>query len=105
LADILAGKSGLGRSRRPPFGTYLSQYVFVGHRNADIPQEAKGVQNSQDTLAYIFTRIELFFRRLEIYIKVSATTAMKDIIIQIMVEVLLVIGIATKEIKESRMSM
>jgi len=79
--------------------------ICVGHRNADIPQEAKGVQNSQDTLAYIFIRIAFFFRRVKVYIEVSSTTAMMDHIIQIMAEVLHIIGIATKEIKESPISM
>ncbi|KAH9958755.1 hypothetical protein BC827DRAFT_549778 [Russula dissimulans] len=65
---------------------------------------AKGVRQSQDALADIFERMERFFRRLEIYIQVPATTAMMDMIIQIMVEVLCVIGIATKEIKEARIS-
>jgi len=104
LPDILSGKSYLCRSRRPPFGTYLPQYLCVGHRNADIPQAVKGVQESQGALVDIFERIESFFRRLEIYIQVSATTEMKDVIIQIMAEVLCVIGVATKEIKESRTS-
>ena len=52
----------------------------------------------------IFERIEMFFRRLEIYTEVLPTTEMMDIIIQIMVEVLSILGIATKEIKQSRMS-
>ncbi len=46
----------------------------------------------------------MFFRRLETYTQVPSTTEMMDIIIQIMVEVLSILGIATKEIKQSRMS-
>ena len=52
----------------------------------------------------IFERIEMFFRRLEIYTQVPPTTEMMDIIVQIMVEVLCILGIATKEIKQSRTS-
>ena len=62
------------------------------------------VRASQDTLVGIFERIEMFFRRLEVYTEVPATTEMMDIIIQIMVEVLSVLGIAMKEIKQGRMS-
>ena len=69
-----------------------------------IPQTAKDVRASQDTLVNIFERIEMFFRRLEVYIEVPATTEMVDIITQIMVEVLCILGIATKEIKQSRIS-
>ena len=52
----------------------------------------------------IFERIEMFFGRLEIYTEVPATTEMIGIIVQIMVEVLSILGIATKEIKRGRMS-
>ena len=44
----------------------------------------------------------MFFRRLEAYTQVPPTTEMMDIIIQIMVEVLSILGIATEEIKQSR---
>ena len=46
----------------------------------------------------------MFFRRLEIYTEVAQTMEMKDTILQIMVEVISVLGIATMEIKEGRMS-
>ncbi|KAH9959278.1 hypothetical protein BC827DRAFT_1269037 [Russula dissimulans] len=62
----------------------------------------KDVRASQDTLVDIFERIEMFFRRLEIYVEVPPTAEMSDIVIQILVEVLSILGIATKEIKESR---
>jgi hypothetical protein len=62
------------------------------------------VQASQDTLIDIFERIENFFQRLEIYTEVAPTPEMTDIIIKIMVEVLSILGIATREMKQSRMS-
>jgi hypothetical protein len=46
----------------------------------------------------------MFFRRLEVYTEVRPTSEMMDIIIQIMVEVICILGIATKELKQSRMS-
>ena len=48
--------------------------------------------------------MEGFFRRLEIYAAVRPTAEMMDTIIQIMVEILSILGLATKEIKESRLS-
>ena len=72
--------------------------------NTDFSQAAKDVRASQDTLVDIFERIEMFFRRLEVYTEVSPTSEMMNIIIQIMVEVLSILGIATKEIKQSRIS-
>ena len=47
----------------------------------------------------------MFFRRLEIYTEVPLTMEMKAIVIQIVVEVLAILGIATKEIKQGQMSM
>jgi len=52
----------------------------------------------------IFERIESFFRRVEIYTQVPPTPEMMDIIMQIMVEVLSILGIATKEMKQGRTS-
>ena len=76
----------------------------MGHCNTFIFQAAKDARASQDTLIDIFERIEMFFRRLEIYTGVPSTTEMMDTIIQIMVEVLLILGTATKEIRQGRMS-
>jgi hypothetical protein len=69
-----------------------------------IPQAAKDVRKSPETLIEIFDRIESFFRRLEIYTQVPSTTEMLDTIVQIMVQVLTILGIATKEIKQGRIS-
>ncbi|KAI9442864.1 hypothetical protein BJY52DRAFT_1420907 [Lactarius psammicola] len=63
---------------------------------------AKEVEASQDVLIDIFERIENFFRRLEVYTKVPPTPAMTDMMIKIMVEVLDILGTATKEMKQSR---
>jgi hypothetical protein len=52
----------------------------------------------------MFSRIEHFFRRLEIYTSITPTMAMSDIIVEIMIEVLTILGIATKEVKRGRFS-
>ena len=49
--------------------------------------------------------MEYFFKRLEAYIKVRPTTAMRDIIVKIMIEVISILGIVTKEIRQGRTSM
>ena len=67
-------------------------------------QAAKAISDSQDALNTVFERIENFFKRLETYIEVPPTVGMTDIIVRIMVEVLSILSIATKEIKESRAS-
>ncbi|KAI9461935.1 hypothetical protein BJY52DRAFT_165874 [Lactarius psammicola] len=65
-------------------------------------QAIKDVRASQNALVDLFSRLEYFFKRLEKYIEVRPTAAMKDIIIKIVVEVLLILGIATKEIGQGR---
>ena len=67
-------------------------------------QTAKDVRASQDTLIDVFERIEMFLRRLDVYTGVPPTNEMVDLIIQIMAEVLSILGIATKEVKQGRMS-
>jgi len=62
------------------------------------------VRASQDTLIDVFERVENFFRRLETYAEVTPTAEMMDIIMKIMVEVLSILAIATKETKQGRMS-
>jgi ribosomal protein S8 len=63
---------------------------------------AKDVEASQEALADLFERIENFFKRLESYTEVPPTDAMTGIIVKIMVEVLNIFAIATKEMKQGR---
>ncbi|KAN0118744.1 hypothetical protein V8E52_004855 [Russula decolorans] len=60
---------------------------------------AKDASTSQEKIIDIFNRIEHFFRRLEIYTALTPTAAMTDMIVEIMVEVLTILAIATKEAK------
>ena len=67
-------------------------------------QAAKNVRASQDALFNLFERLEAFFQRLEIYTSAALDQKMVDTVVKIMVEVLSIIGIATKEIKQSQIS-
>ena len=49
--------------------------------------------------------MEGFFKRLEKYIKARPTAALTDVIVKIMVEVLSILGIVTKEIGQGKLSM
>ena len=74
------------------------------YSDALISQASKAVSANEAALANIFGRMENFFMRLETYIQVRPTTGMTDIIVKIMVEVLCILSIATKEMKQSRAS-
>ena len=52
----------------------------------------------------IFVRIENFFTRLESYTEAPPTAAMSDVIVRVMAEVLSILAIATKDIKQCRSS-
>ncbi|KAF8489191.1 hypothetical protein F5888DRAFT_1638733 [Russula emetica] len=63
---------------------------------------AKDIDSSEDVFVDIFVRIESFFKRLESYTEVPPTAAMTDVIVKIMIEILSILAIATKEIKQGR---
>ena len=72
--------------------------------DARIPQAAQGFSASQGALMDIFERIENVFRRLETYVELPPTTEMMDIIVKVMTEVLLILALVTKEIRQGKLS-
>jgi hypothetical protein len=67
-------------------------------------QAASAVSSSRDLLLGLFERIENIFRRLEVYIDVPRTPGMTDAIVKVMVEVLSILAIATKQLNQPRAS-
>jgi hypothetical protein len=67
-------------------------------------QAAGGVTSSYDALLDLFECLASFLKRLEIYTTITPTPIMTDIIIKIMVELLSVLALATKQIKQGRLS-
>jgi hypothetical protein len=65
---------------------------------------ANDASASREKLIDILNRIERFFQRLEIYTEITPTTAMTGMIVEIMVEVLAILAIATKEVGRGRFS-
>ena len=63
-----------------------------------LSQAASGVTSSYDALLELFEPLGYFFQRLEIYISIQPTTMMTKIIVKIIVQVLSVLALATKEI-------
>ena len=76
----------------------------VRHSNLNVSQATKDARAGQEALAEIFERIEIFLRRLEIYCSVPPNEEMVDTITTIMIEILGILSIATKEIKQGRTS-
>ena len=54
------------------------------------------MRESYDALADIFECIENFLRRLRVYTEIPLTSAMTEVVIKIMLELLSVLALATK---------
>ena len=67
-------------------------------------QAAIGVSASYDALVDLFECVANFFNRLRIYSEIPFSPSMSNIITKIMVEVLSVLSLATKQIKQGRLS-
>ena len=76
----------------------------MGQCNTSFFQTVKDIRASKDVVVDIFERMERFFRRVEVYTEAQPTPEMLDMITEILVEILSILGIATKEIKQSRLS-
>jgi hypothetical protein len=67
-------------------------------------QAAKHIRASHDALANLLELIEQFVNRLEIYTKVTLERAMVELIVKMLVQLLHVLGLVTKEIGRKPLS-
>jgi hypothetical protein len=67
-------------------------------------QTASGVSSSYDALVDLFECVGGFLKRLRIYTDLPLTPMMMEISVKIMVELLSVLALATKQIKQGRFS-
>jgi hypothetical protein len=63
---------------------------------------AKGVMSSHDALVELFESIEQFVNPLDIYTRIPLTPAMVELVAKIIVELLSILAMATKEVKQRR---
>lgn len=104
LTDILARKCNLCWYWGPLLGKHRPRFLCGSILKGAVSQASKDVEASEEALADLFERIANFFRRLESYTEVPPNDAMTDIIVNIMVEILNIFAIATKEMKQGRAS-
>ena len=55
-------------------------------------------------LVNLFERVQFFLKRLGVHTRITPTKEMAEILVKIMVEVLCILAIATKEVQQSRTS-
>jgi len=69
-----------------------------------VNQAVKDVSTSYDALIDLLESIGNFLNRLDIYTKIPLTAAMTDIVVKILVEVLTTLALATRQVKQGRLS-
>ena len=67
-------------------------------------QTAKGVVSSHKALAELLESIEQFVNRLDIYMRIPLSPQMVEIVVKIMVELLSILALVTKELKQRKPS-
>ena len=72
--------------------------------NLQLHQAAIGVTSSYDALVDLFECVANFLNRLHVHTEILLTPSMTSIIVKILVEVLSVLALATKQIKQGRFS-
>jgi hypothetical protein len=70
----------------------------------EIWQAAKGVSASHDTLLDLFWRMDNFFKRFKVYSQSFVSTELAEVLVNVVVKVLNILSIATKEVEQSRAS-
>jgi hypothetical protein len=90
-------------------GILLSVCAFLSSWSAHLRdiqayQAVKGVLDDYDTLADLLESVERFLNRLDIYTKIPPTVSMTEIIIKILVELLSILALATKQLQQGKLS-
>ena len=74
------------------------------HRDTQVLQAVKDVSASYDALVDLFASFENFLSRLGIYTGVPPTPALTNVLVKIIVELLSTLALATKQVKQGRLS-
>ena len=73
-------------------------------RDIQTYQAVKGVLDDYETIADLLESVENFLDRLDVYTKMPPTVDMTKIIIKILVELLSILALATKQLQKGKLS-
>jgi len=82
----------------------FDKFLRAYHCDIRVYQAAKGVDNDYDSFIDFLESFEYLLARLDIYTKIPPATAMDEILVKIMVELLSTLALATKELQQGRPS-
>ncbi|KAH8994004.1 hypothetical protein EDB92DRAFT_350268 [Lactarius akahatsu] len=99
VLHTLSTSSVLGEGVGLPFPPAKVVFAGIGILLAAI----KDVSASYDALVDLFESTENFLRRLDIYTQIPPTTAMTEIVVKILVELLSTLALATQQVKQGRL--
>ncbi|KAH9965155.1 hypothetical protein BJV74DRAFT_990815, partial [Russula compacta] len=95
----LSAPAALGEHIGIPVSLVKTIHTSIG----TLLSTVKDVSASYDALVDLFESISNFLKRLDIYTKIPRTTAMTEIIIKILVQLIRTLAVATKQIKQGRL--
>ena len=110
LTRILTPISGLPASETglywhwPPSRCPYLFVAFCAYFGNEIWQAARDVSASHDVLLDLFQRMDDFFKRFKIYSRTFLNTELAEVLVKVMVKVLHILSIATKEVEKGRAS-
>ena len=86
------------------YSRYVPPFFLANPYNIQMSQAFKGVSADFDALEDLLESIGRFLKRLDIYTKVPPTSAMTEVVVKIMVELLSTLALATKQIRQGKSS-
>jgi hypothetical protein len=91
------------------FGILLSVCDFLSSLSAHLRdirtyQGVKGVLDDYDALTDLLETVENFLNRLDIYTKVPPTVSMTEVIVKILVQLLSILALVTKQLQQGILS-
>ncbi|KAH8987441.1 hypothetical protein EDB92DRAFT_1817908 [Lactarius akahatsu] len=85
--------------------TARTRYIFYPHLpDVWTHQAVSDVSSSYDSLVDLFECLGTFLKRLQIYTSIPLTPLMTDVVVKILVELLSVLALATKQVQQGRLS-
>jgi hypothetical protein len=96
-------ETGLYWHWHSPRRSYLA-VPFCAHFDTDIWQAARDVSASHDVLLDLFERMDDFFNRFKVYSQGFRHPKLAGVLVKVVVKVLNILSIATKEVEKGRAS-